>query len=298
MPKGVDQVSELEQADERATDAKMRRHGEALRAERDGCPHPELLFTRQSEALDADVRDRLAAHVSTCAACRRLVEDVDGLGLSEPDAAIEQRVLARVTGPARKGSAGLLSLAAGLLLASGLGVTWWYSRTSAPAEGPPTASQVPGVAQAPAPTAVALWTIAPAPVRVPLSSLGATRSGEGQTSDGLALVAALAPYQSGDYEAATVRLLQVVKDAPASGEAHFYLGVSQLMAGRPEAAVASLAEASRLLPVARQPEAEWYRATAEQRVGLSEPARTRLRTLCAQAGAYQAQGCAAEASLK
>ena len=283
-------MSEFDSADQRAIDARLREHGEALRAQRDGCPHPELLFARQSEVLDADVRGRLDAHVGSCTACRRLAEDFDGLGLADADAAIEQRVLARVTGPPRRGRAGLLSLAAGLVLASGLGVTWWYSRGDAPTDVPP-------VAQLPTPV-VALWTVTPAPVRVPLSSLGVARSGQGAESDGLALVAALAPYQAGDYADAAVGLSQVVKDAPASGEAHFYLGVSQLMAGHPDAAVASLGRASQLLPVARQPEAEWYRATAEQRVGLTEPARARLREICARAGAYQAQACAAEASLK
>ncbi len=58
------QVSEFDQADESAMDARLRQHGEALRAERDGCPHPELLFARQSEALDADVRDRIRVHMS------------------------------------------------------------------------------------------------------------------------------------------------------------------------------------------------------------------------------------------
>lgn len=282
-------MREFDQAGEDAMDTRLRRHGEALRAERDGCPHPELLFARQSEVLDADVRDRLDAHVGSCTACRRLAEDFDGLDVGEPDAAVEARVLARVAEP-RHGRAGLLSLAAGLLLASGLGVTWWYSRGDAP-------SDVPPVAQLPTPV-VALWTVTPALVRVPLSSLGVARSGQGAESDGLALVAALAPYQAGDYADAAVGLSQVVNDAPASGEAHFYLGVSQLMAGHPDAAVASLERASQLLPVARQPEAEWYRATAEQRVGLTEPARARLRAICARAGAYQAQACAAEASLK
>ena len=225
-------MSELSRADENAIDAELRRHGEALRAERNGCPHPELLLARRSEVLDADVHGRLDAHVSTCAACRRLADDVEGLDLADAGAAVEQRVLTRVTGPARQGRAGLLSLAAGLLLASGLAVTW-YSRSGAPADVPPTASQVPASAQSPAPV-VALWTVTAAPVRVPLSSLEVPRGGEtSPTTDGAVLVAALAPYQRGDYVDAIARLSLVVRDFPESGEAHFYLGVSHLMAGHP-----------------------------------------------------------------
>jgi hypothetical protein len=243
------------------------------------------------------VRDRLDVHLSTCAACRRLADDVDRIDLAAADPVVEQRVLARVTGSTRRGHAGLLSLAAALLLVSGLAVTWWSSRRPTGSTPVPVASRPQPAPPAVAPV-VALWTVTPAPVRVPLSSLGATRSSEGEASDGMALVAALSPYQSGDYADAVVQLLQVVKDFPASGEAHFYLGVSQLMNGHPDAAVASLGRASQLLPVARQPEAEWYRATAEQRVGLIEPARARLRALCGRTGSYQAQACTAEVSLK
>jgi TolA-binding protein len=291
-------VSEFDLADDSAIDARLRRHGDALRAERNGCPHPELLFARRSEVLDADVRGRLDAHVSTCAACRRLAEDVEKLDLAKVDAAVEQRVLTRVTGPARQGRGGLLSLAASLLLASGLAVTWWYARTGAPANVPPTASQTPAAPQVPAPV-VALWTVRAAPVRVPLSSLGVPRGSETSPApDGAVLVTALAPYQKGDYVDAIARLSPVVRDFPESGEAHFYLGVSHLMAGHPAEAVESFVRAYPRLPAARQVEAEWYRATAEQRAGLTDRARKRLRAVCERPGEYQAQACAAERSLK
>lgn len=293
-------MSEFGEAGERATDARLRQHGEALRAERGGCPHPELLFARQSEALDAELRSRLEAHVATCAACRRLADDVDSLDLSEPDDAVERRVRARVAGTTGAGTSGLWSLAAGLLLASGLGVTWWYSRSDSPATSSPVATHTPAVT-APTRTAtpvVALWAIAPAPVRLPLSSLGVPRSGAGSNPDGAVLIAALAPYQLGDYVNAVSRLSAIVRDFPDSGEAHFYLGVSQLMAGHAEQAVGSLDRAVVHLPAAQHAEAEWYRATAEQRAGLTDRAQAHLQALCEKQGEYQAQACAAEASLK
>lgn len=291
-------MSEFDREGEGAMDARLRQHGDALRAERAGCPHPELLLARGSEVLDQGVRDRLAAHVATCAACRRLVEDVDSLALGDPDAAVEQRMHARVTGRSRLGRAQLLSLAAGLLLVSGLAVTLWYSRSGATAQAPPVAVQSPASTQSPAPI-VALWAVTPAPVRVPLSSLGVPRGGGAPPMpDGVVLVTALAPYQRGDYAGAVARLSDVVRDFPESGEAHFYLGVSHLMAGHPDRALASLEVASPRLPAARQGEAAWYLATAEQRTGRVDAARARLRALCAQPGDYQAQACAADASLK
>lgn len=290
-------MSEFDSIHERQMDAQLRRLGDASRAERAGCPPPDLLFARRSEALDAEVRDRLEVHVAACPACRRLAADVDELDLAAPDTAVEARVLARLPGPPRRRHAGLLSLAAALVLVSGLTVIWWSRRSNPPPSPGPVASRTEPATR-PAAAVVALWTIAPAPIRVPLSSLGATRSGEGSASDGIALVGALAPYQSGDYAAATARLTEVVKDFPASGEARFYLGVSELLAGLPEPALASLEQAGRLLPAARQVEVDWYRATAEQRTGRIEPARTRLQAVCALTGPYQAQACAAEAALK
>lgn len=290
-------MSESDLAADSAMDARLRRHGDALRAERDGCPHPDLLFARRSETFDAGLRERLEQHVSTCEACRRLAEDFDGLGLAEADAAVEARVLTRVAHPAGHGRAGWLSLAAGLVVASGLGVAWWHARSPAPAPRSSAATQAPPAVPAPLPV-VALWTVTPAPVRVPLS-LGVSRGGgPAPLPDGAVLVEALAPYQQGDYAAAVGRLAAVVRDHPESGEAHFYLGVAHLMAGDPDQALVSFDEASSRLPATRRAEAEWYRATAEQRAGRPGAARARLHVLCAQPGNYQAQACAAEASLK
>ena len=78
---------------------------ELLRAEgaewlrgRDACPPPDLLMARGSEILEAAVRDRLAAHVNACDACRRFTTDVESLGLDSPaDATAQTRTRLRVT---------------------------------------------------------------------------------------------------------------------------------------------------------------------------------------------------------
>lgn len=276
-------------------DARLRRQAEAARPERVGCPPPDLLFARHADALDADVRERLEAHVRTCDACRRLADDFDSLGLGEPDAAVEQRVAARLGGRATHPQTGFWAIAATLALTSGLAVAVWLWRT-APLEAPAAPPMAVGVAPQPAPI-VALWSVTPPAVRVPLSSLDVPR-GEGPAAEGAALVAALEPYQAGDYGAAAERLTALVRDVPGSGEVQFYLGASHLLAGRPDVAASALERALTLLPAPRQPEAEWYLATAEQRTGQIDRARARLRALCAQPGPYQSQACAAVSALQ
>ncbi len=283
-----------------ALDAQLRQEGERLRAVRAGCPPPDLLFARQSESLDAGLRERLETHVAGCALCRRMAAEVAQLDLGLPDAEVESRVASRVLPANGRGRGGRLSIAAALLLASGLAVTWWYQRR--PPE-PPAAARsappppVPAEPVEPAPI-VALWTIAAPPVRLPLSALGATRSGTGSATAAPGLADALTPYQSGDYAAAAGAIAKVVEAQPESGEARFYLGVSLLLAGQAEAARSPLERAVGRLPADRRNEAEWYLAAAEQRSGKTEAARVRLQRLCAAAGAYQAGACAAAATLK
>jgi hypothetical protein len=290
-------VTDRDSAAEAALDAALRREGERLRAARAGCPPPDLLLARRSESLDDDVRARLDAHVEACAACRRLAADLDRLDLGAADADAEARVGARVLDTTGRDRGRMLSIAAALLLASGLAVSWWYLRPRP--EPPQTAVQTaPPSPPAEAPAIVALWTITAPPVRVPLSSLGTTRSGTGATAAAPGLVEALAPYQAGDYADAVTKLAAVVEAQPASGEAQFYFGVSQLMAGNAREAVAPLERATRLLSADRRAEAEWYLATAEQRSGRADSARTRLQSLCSAAGPYQSGACEAAAALK
>jgi tetratricopeptide (TPR) repeat protein len=289
-------VTDRDSAAEAALDAELRREGERLRAARAGCPPPDLLLARRSEALDDDVHARLDTHVAECAACRRMAADLDQVDVGAADAEAEGRLAARVLDTSGRGRGGVLSIAAALLLASGLAVSWGYLRPRP--EPPETAVQTtPPSPPAETPAIVALWTITAPAVRLPLSSLGATRSAEAPLA-APDLVDALVPYRSGDYAGAVERLGRVVEAQPESGEALFYLGVSQLMTGKAQPAVSSLERAARLLPADRRAEAEWYLATAEQRNGATDAARTRLQTLCSAAGRYQSNACAAVTALK
>ena len=90
-------MSEHESMTENVLDALLRREGALWLEAREGCPHPDLLVARGSELVDEDTRRRLEAHLSGCDACARLSAGLADLGLAEPDAAMEQRVLSRVT---------------------------------------------------------------------------------------------------------------------------------------------------------------------------------------------------------
>lgn len=276
-------------------EARLRSEGERLRAARAGCPSPDLLVARSTGMLEAALQSGLDAHLDSCDACRRLAADIDALDLATPGAASDERVQARVFGEPKR-RPWLLPLAAALILVTGVAVGWRAWPRARPAEDRREAVVAPA-AGSPVKSSpvVALWAVAPAPVRVPLSSLGPTRSGE---PAGEGLIEALAPYRAGDYVRATERLSEWVRLSPSSGEGHFYLGVAQLLAGDPQAAAVSLARAHDLLPAARRREVNWYQAAAAQRAGDVSGARARLQTLCAQAGAYQTEACAAETVLR
>ena len=296
-------MTEVDPGQNRAIDERLRREGAAWRAERSGCPPPDLVMMHGSEALPDDVRDRVEQHMATCDACQRLAQNFDKAERGS-EAEVESRVFARLSRPAGWTPSRALGLAAGVLLASGLAGLWWVRLGTGPMEhasgnapSGSAATSAPGVAT---PSVhVALWTITPAPVRVPLSSLEATRGPEAAAAEqGRALLVALEPYQAGDYRAATSRLEAFVGQYPAGADGFLYLGVSYLMADRPVEAIAPLERAAALKPEPERREAEWYRAAAEQRSGRRSDASARLSALCQTPGAYQANACAAGATLK
>jgi hypothetical protein len=288
-------MSEHESMTGNALDALLRREGSLWREAREGCPHPDLLLARGSELVDADMRRRLDAHVAGCDACARLSAGFDDLRLAEPDAAVEQRVLARVTAPGTPGWR-WLPMAAAVVLVVGAAALWWRMASPSPATRVASTLQ-PGAMERPSGggtiAPVALWSIDVAPVRLAIGSLDASR-GQGSGSQVTpGLIDALAPYQSGDYAAAVQQLARVVQAHPDSTEASFYLGVASLLANRPSEAIAPLGVASRHAAGERRDAVEWYLATAEQRTGQPDAARTRLSALCRATGAFQTRACGA-----
>lgn len=280
-----------------ALDSRLRDEGAQVRALRAGCPPPELLLARDAEALTAGARLHLDAHVAICDACRRLADDLARLDLDVAGPDAEARVRARVLGGAVHRRLGaLLPIAATLLLACALAVQALFDRVAP--EAPPIADAVstPDRPSMPPDPNAALWAIAAPPLRLALSSLDQTRSGDRTATD--ALVGAAARYRAGDYREAGERFAAVATTTPSSGDAQFYLGVSRLLAGAPRDAIAPLTAARTLLPTARSREVDWYLATAEQRSGAHASARARLDALCQRDGVFREEACAAARRLR
>jgi hypothetical protein len=284
-------------------DDRLRREGEAWRSLRSGCPDPDLLLARRSEAIDPEVRARLEAHLASCEPCARLGRDLeDTLSAESRDA--ESRVLARLRPQRPMRLAPWMGLAAGIVMVAGLASIWWSRSSPAPTAVPQTstAAGVPTAApftQVEPPPVVALWVIEPAAVRVPLSALGTSRSAEGTgEKNAAALIQALSPYQQGDFATAASRLEELVQQDARQADAYFYLGVCYLMIDRPASAVGALEKGRTVAHADRHAEIDWYLATAEQRSGQTEASRTRLRALCAAAGRFKGSACAALAALE
>jgi hypothetical protein len=273
-----------------------RREGIAWREARHACPHPDLLLARRSDALEHAVRLALADHLAVCDACARLAADFDALGLDDPGDETVSRVRERVMSRVRRRAPPIVAWAAGIVLAAGAGLAWWWTQV-------PDVQPAPGEAPAPAlrsgaPAVTALWTVTPPPVRLPLTALGPTRSGERADAVHAALVEALEGYRAGRFAESIAPLEGLARRHPESGDVAFYLGVSLLLSDRAAEALPVLDRARRTAEGPRAAEIDWYLATAEQRAGQSDRARPRLAALCGAAGPFSAAACAAAERLR
>jgi tetratricopeptide repeat protein len=287
--------------DDAGMDAWLRREGQAARAGRAGCPHPDALLARRSEFVAPEVRARIDAHIAGCEACARLVTGFDGLHLDEADPDAAARVLARVTVPRSTGVGWLLPVAAGIVLVVGAAI-WW--RTASPPSVAPQIARVsrPSAAR-PAPAGaspvVALWAIDPYPVTLALSSLDASRgASQSPRAPSRDLVDALLTYEHGEYAKAAEQLTAVTTAHPDAPDAWLYLGVAQLMADRPADAIAPLERAARDAAGERKDAIDWYLASAEQRTGQAGRARARLEDLCRGSGPFRTHACDAQHALR
>jgi hypothetical protein len=292
-------VADFRTLSDEGVDAQLRLDGARVRSARAGCPPPDAILARHSELMEPALRDALARHLGACDACRRFAADLDALEACDTvSREVETRVLARVRARAVPPPRWRLAVAAAMLLVCAGSVVWWV-RSSASSIKQSAAAVRPASPPPPVGTPVAaLWKIDPPAVRLPLSSIGATRSGGGEGAASRALPEALAPYQAGKYAEAIGPLQTVARAHPTSSDAAFYLGAAFLLADRPRDALGPLERAAALGPPTRRAEIDWYRATAEQRAGLPDAARTRLNPLCAGGSEFRARACAAARTLR
>lgn len=184
---------------------------------------------------------------------------------------IRNRVFAAV-GAGKRWWRRSLAIAATVTVALLAGLLWY----------PRTAPQI----ATPRPT---VFQVKKAPVKLPASVLVWRGAGDEYAAE---LGRAIALYRAGQYSEAAQQLEAVTRSYPQSAEAHFYLGVSQLLLGRPSDARESLKRAGEIDRGSLADDISWYLALAHVKRGNPIDAETELRKLCAKPGPYAARACA------
>jgi hypothetical protein len=242
-----------------------------------GCPSFEQIQAAQADALPDDEGRTVLGHLEGCEACRALgtaAREWEGPELA-PEA--RERILSRVAAPpaVRRVPSWLLSLAAAVALAiTAPFLLRGRVQPSLPDQGR-----------------------SPAGFVLPLDKLDRRSAPSlqvrGDDPFDAAFADALAPYEANDLGEAAVRLKGLARAHPDAASPRLYLGVTELLQGRPEAARAALLEARPLARTFWTPHVLWYLAIAEERVGDREAASPLLAALCGQPGEYRDRACAA-----
>lgn len=286
----------------------------ALRTARSACPSMHLLRAGLADALPGDLQAALTAHISGCASCRTLQEDLRELPppaeASDDEA---QRILLRVreaSSAEPRGRAGVTAwrlawrpaLAAAALLVVAAAGGWYFLTPWDPARVSPEGAPI--TAQAGGPRAIADRPLplpqpprGPAldkpPVRMSLAVL--TWRGEG--ADAQRLMDDIAPvldaYRADRFAEAAALLEKLRPDHPDAVEIPFYLGVSRLLMGDAAAATTALESAVPLADRAFEADVVWYLGISLTRAGREAEARARFSGLCRGISEYRARACAA-----
>lgn len=277
-------------------------HGETVRSARArhaGCPSAQLIVAASGESLPPELRDRVSEHLTQCASCRMLAEDLEAAEPSEmtPEERASMRArlepLLGVEGESNAWSRLRtwfvrpipISAAAVLALAAG---TFLYVRTNK--QQPTAIAQITQTAS-PALVAAELPLEKPA-VNIPPDSELVYRSGKpGALSVGDQLEAALAPYKKDDYAASAKRLEKLEKKYPQDYGVKFYAGICHLFLGDAPGAVERLEAAKHLAKPPQTDEASWDLAIAYQRAGKNDLCLAELQGLCGAGGPYAARAC-------
>jgi hypothetical protein len=297
-------------ADEREALEGLEAELAAIRRRHQDDPSLALLRAADADVLPPELQARVAGHLRDSAWSRALVDGLREAGAGEAlDGEAEERLFNRITRDARAASPGRsrrrwqpamamagLAIAATLLIA----VLVPRSRPStldapdAPALSSDTAAAIGMTRRAPSAGPVQIAYSKPA---VKLSPSALTWRGEASANPFLReLAPAFDAYRAGDYaraDAAFARLSTVYPDAV---EVVFYQGVSRMLAGNDEGAIAPLEAAARLGNATFADDVSWFLAVARQRAGKAD-ARERFAALCRGRSAHAAAACSAVAAL-
>ena len=252
-----------------------------------------------SGEMETETRRRLADHVVSCATCREIYDAVRVLIDGAP--AIDREVTGARSAPGATASwrryAPALAMAASLVVAVGAVTLYLSQRALTPAPIEAGAAPTPAAPVAAAATSeptspiVRLAMVAP-DVQLPADLITTTRgpSAAGARAFLEEFGHAIAPYREGRYEEAARRLRILTPKHGHVAEVWFYLGVSQLFAGRPTDALDAFDRPG--VAAAVGDDVQWQRAVALERLGRRAESDVILATLCGRDGPLRANACA------
>ena len=294
--------------DERDTLAGLEPELAELRARHAGDPPVDQLRAAREGVLPDELQARVSTHLAQSAWSRTLAADLDEV-TEGPSSREADRMLTRVRAAARReqlqpDQPGLWravfafgSLAAAVVLFAVL-PDWRAPAPLRSAEStPPPSAQGTVPPPSPLPTApVMVLALSKPELRVSLAAL--QWRGSAANNPLLAdLKAGFAAFERDDYGEAARLLGPLTPRYPQSVEVFFYLGVSRLFLDDHRGARDALVTAGRLADEAFAPDAAWYLAIAEERLGDRAAARARLEALCRAAGPRAAAACQAAPQL-
>ncbi len=252
-----------------------------------------------SGALEPDARERLADHIVSCATCREIYDAVRVLidGAPAIDRDVTGARSARGATASWRRYVPALATAASLVAVVGA-VTLYLSQrsiTPAPTEAgtapTPAAPVAAAGASAPSASAFRLTMVAP-DVQLPADLITTTRGTAAAEARAFleSFGYAIGPYREGRYEEAAKRLASLTPQHGHVAEVWFYLGVSQLFAGRPTDALDAFDRPG--VAAAVGDDVQWQRAVALERLGRRAESDVILATLCGRDGPLRANACA------
>jgi tetratricopeptide (TPR) repeat protein len=234
-------------------------------------------------------RDAFEQHCFECAACFDRLQVVRDLkGMLRRDAQAAPRSV--MPGARARPPAGWLAWAAGAaFVAVGAGMVL---RNMTPPDGPlPTTAPV-----TPSPARTDPGTASPPPERPSLEELARVEPPpyaplvvRGADPAESAFARAMDAYVRGDYAGAAEGLRAAIRDDFADVEAHFYLGVSELLLGRPEAAIREMEGVAASDDEAFVEAARYYAAKAHLAKGDVAAARRELQRVAGGDGDHKEQ---------